>query len=545
MNTAYRKWAICFVVVVCGLILTHSNKASAAIASSQAEISAATGKFVDRSTIILTIAGKDYTFKDSNIGDTTNVYTTSGTCLGDAIFFPDGHTIPVSGSNATASLNLDFVKLSTTNCVSTAPPSINVTIEASQANATFVWVDAGTIHSVFSGGFGNGNYIQATQPPGVSPNLFIGSETKCADLLVLQPNGTVHFYQLENNNNAGNDTFAFVNAADAAIMAPWFPPECEVLSTFNDSRSGFPLDAGGKITSPNWFVGQAANITKPPGTGTVGGGGTVNGPVEDSCANAKGTDGFGLRWAFCPLLDLLDGVISWLDDSIQGLLIVKDPSNAANFGGSSALHEAWGQIRNIALIILIPIMLFMVIGTALNVSFLDAYTVRRAMPRFLIAILFISVSWYITAFLINLTNTIGTGILGLMTGPFGISPQTTLSELISTGGAQRAGSEVIGMAIFGGLVVAGIVSFGIIMSYALVAALVLGIGFILLIIRQLLILTLVLFAPLAILSWIFPNNDKLWKLWWGTFSKMLIMFPLIMILIGGGKIFAWVVAHTQ
>src|SRR5690606_1638413 len=48
----------------------------------------------------------------------------------------------------------------------------------------------------------------------------------------------------------------------------------------------------------------------------------------------------------------------------------------------------------------------------------------------------------------------------------------------------------------------------------------------------------VLLAPLAILSWIFPGNDGLWKLWWNTFSKLLMMFPLIMIILGAGRIAA-------
>ncbi len=187
-------------------------------------------------------------------------------------------------------------------------------------------------------------------------------------------------------------------------------------------------------------------------------------------------------------------------------------------------------------------MLVMVIGTAMGVSFLDAYTVRRAMPRFLVAIFFISTSWYFTSFLINLTNTVGTGILGLMTQPFG-GPSNTLSDLLTPTGAGT--SFWGGLAIFGGVILAGVATLGIVLSYALVGAAVLFIGWLLLVLRQLLILALVLFAPLAILSWVFPNNDALWKLWWGTFSKLLLMFPLIMALMGAGKIFAYVVAAAR
>src|SRR5690606_17646951 len=64
------------------------------------------------------------------------------------------------------------------------------------------------------------------------------------------------------------------------------------------------------------------------------------------------------------------------------------------------------------------------------------------------------------------------------------------------------------------------------------------IAFLVLLARQLFIIALVLVAPLAILAWIFPGNDKIWKSWWSIFSKLLMMFPLIMLLLAVGKVFA-------
>ena len=88
-----------------------------------------------------------------------------------------------------------------------------------------------------------------------------------------------------------------------------------------------------------------------------------------------------------------------------------------------------------------------------------------------------------------------------------------------------AGTLVAGGALFA----TGMISIGIIMSTFATAALILGAIFLLLVFRQMLVIGLVLVAPLAILSWIFPGNDKLWKLWWGSFSKLLLIFPLIML----------------
>jgi hypothetical protein len=299
------------------------------------------------------------------------------------------------------------------------------------------------------------------------------------------------------------------------------------------------IDCGWIRKNHDWLL---ANITSPdalpppvPQQDTPGGGGDAN---AGSCESSGGA----LSWVICPVIEILDSATSWLDGQIQALLVTPDPTKASN-GSSNPLQNAWARLRNIALVILVPIMLVMVISTALGFSFVDAYTLRKAMPRFLIAILFISLSWYITAFLVTISNEVGRGVLGIMTQPFG-GANTSLPELI-TMGKGAAVSGAVGAGIFAAIVVQGPAIIGIILSFAFVAVIALLIGFLVLILRQMLILVLLLFAPLAILAWIFPGNDKLWKLWWGTFSKLLLMFPLIMALIAAGKIFALIIGQAD
>jgi hypothetical protein len=82
------------------------------------------------------------------------------------------------------------------------------------------------------------------------------------------------------------------------------------------------------------------------------------------------------------------------------------------------------------------------------------------------------------------------------------------------------------------------------MSTLFSAALVLLFVFFVLVARQMFIILFLLAAPLAILGWIFPGNDKLWKLWWSSFSKLLMMFPLVMAIIALGRVFATVVGDA-
>lgn len=246
------------------------------------------------------------------------------------------------------------------------------------------------------------------------------------------------------------------------------------------------------------------------------------------------SEGGVLSWFLCPVLKLLDMGIDFLSDGIENMLFV-DESKYNNDG----LVRTWRVMRNIALLILIPMMLMMVIGTALEFGPFDAYTVKKALPRMVLAVMFITLSLPIAQFFVNLSNIVGSGMEGLITTAAG-SPQS-LSELYSGAGGLLFTSAAAGAA--GGIIFVGEVGASLAMlgSLALTAFLALLIGYLVLVIRELLILVLILVAPLAILVWIFPANDRMWKIWKTTFTALLMMYPLIAILFASGKVFAGII----
>lgn len=246
--------------------------------------------------------------------------------------------------------------------------------------------------------------------------------------------------------------------------------------------------------------------------------------TEQNCENIG-----GLGWIMCPLLFAADSGLNWLDTQIQRLLEIDETAYT-----SSGIQQTWKNIRNIAFLVLLPITLVMVIGTAFGLNAVNAYTVKRAMPRLVIATIFISLSYTICTFLIGFFNALGAGALGLITAPFGNEVDklslTTLfggeGEIVQTFLAQGALSL--------GMVIAIWLYWAPLLLLAATALLIL-------LLRQMFIVALLLVAPLAILAWIFPGNDKLWKLWTNSFSKLLMMFPLIMVIIGIGRIFAYII----
>jgi len=272
--------------------------------------------------------------------------------------------------------------------------------------------------------------------------------------------------------------------------------------------------------------------------GAAGGGSNTPTAVADSCESQSEA----LGWIMCPVIKLLDEAATWLDGQVQQLLTTPDPTSLGGAGGNG-LEQGWSRVRNITLILVIPVMLVMIISTALGFSFVDAYTIKRAMPRLLIAIIAISLSFYLMSFLVEVTNSIGQGLLGLLTTPFWGSTNVSLATLIPA--STSAALTVTGLGVFAALVASGVVSFMIILSFAFVTVIALLVGFVILTLRQLLILALIVVAPIAILLWVFPGTERGWKLWWTNYSKLLLMFPLIMLMIAMGRDFAWIIAHSS
>lgn len=364
-------------------------------------------------------------------------------------------------------------------------------------------------------------------------------------------------------DGSGNREVQWVNG-DGTVAARKFFQRDTGSSGFN---VGFGMDEDGGddgsmqcdtiLNQLNKYAGAAgsAQAAYATATGDTSLSTTSNTEPDNDCESNGGP----LGWIMCPVAAALDSITGFLDDQIEDKLQLRDQYFRDESG--DRLKAAWTQIRNIAYVVLLPIMLVMVIGTALGFEIFSAYTVKKALPRMIIAIIFITLSWYICLFIVEFVNALGAGIKGLVIYPFRevevngeiMRPQPSLREAlnqarVTVDGGSSVGStaSAVGLGIAGaGAVYAGfatgVLGISVIMSTLFTAALILGAIFLLLIARQMILIALFLLAPLAILAWIFPGNDKLWKLWWSAFTKLLLLFPVIMLSIAVGQIFALIV----
>ena len=83
-----------------------------------------------------------------------------------------------------------------------------------------------------------------------------------------------------------------------------------------------------------------------------------------------------------------------------------------------AYYKAWNSFRVLGIAIIVIAGLIMVISTALGFEFFDAYTIKKVLPRILVAIIGISLSWWLLEWLAELTNDLGVGVRSLIYFPF-------------------------------------------------------------------------------------------------------------------------------
>ncbi|MEO8105474.1 MAG: hypothetical protein ABI602_04025 [Candidatus Saccharibacteria bacterium] len=296
-------------------------------------------------------------------------------------------------------------------------------------------------------------------------------------------------------------------------------------------------DMAKAVTNPanlNAFITYIKAGGAAPQSGTGGSGAAGNDNLDVNCGSKVAVILNPLNWLMCPIIESLTGVARGLDSGINSMMTI-DVSKTFAKTPKVGNYGAWQQMRIYAIIFLVIATLAIVISQALGFELLDAYTVRKVLPRLLVAAVAISISWELMTFFVGLTNDLGNGIRAIIYAPF-----TSLlkGNTVNLGGGGMFIADLIGAGAIAALGVMGLLSF------VATAALAVAVAFLVLVLRQLLITVLIIVAPVAIVCYILPNTQKIWSLWWDSFSKGLMMFPIIAAFIAVGRVGAATASQT-
>ncbi|HUD11342.1 MAG TPA: hypothetical protein VMS08_02950 [Candidatus Saccharimonadia bacterium] len=280
-----------------------------------------------------------------------------------------------------------------------------------------------------------------------------------------------------------------------------------------------PVGGGGNgTTSQITVIAKKSDATPPVSTGPAT---TATNP-NDNCS------GGSLGWVICPVINTLVTVVDWIMlNVVQPLL--KEPPFDKSSPQIQPVYQIWSAFRNVSSIFFILVFFLIIFGTAIG---FDNYTIKKVLPRLVAGSILIPFSWYLCAIGIDIGNILGQGIIALCQGgnpPLIPVPQidftNSLFSVFYASGAVLLASIAISAFSLGLL----ITIFIAVMS-----------TFVTLVLRKILIILMVVLSPFALLAWILPNTEKLFKLWWSNFSRLILMYPLIMLLFEAGRLFATV-----
>ena len=265
--------------------------------------------------------------------------------------------------------------------------------------------------------------------------------------------------------------------------------------------------------------GQSAKIEAP-----------AEGDGEEE-KNSCGIDGIG--WLVCPVMNFVASLNDAAYSAISGFLDIK-PAILGDNSNTSGAKQGWNFFRNIANAIFAVIFLWIIFSQISNVG-VSNYGIKKILPRLIIGALLVNLSYYICQIFVDLSNILG----------------HTLKDALESGAGEiGANSEATGT---GSNLITGILG---LTGASLFIALAVGLPtlaagflaimtvFIILIVRQAGIILLVAISPVAFAAWLLPNTEDLFKKWMKMFRGLLLVFPIISLLYGAGKLAGAVLASS-
>lgn len=254
----------------------------------------------------------------------------------------------------------------------------------------------------------------------------------------------------------------------------------------------------------------------------VGGGSTV--PVT-TCAYED------LGWIICPVLTATakagDFAFSFMTQSFSQIEV-------GLIDGSSGAQRAGATIRNIANVLFAMAFLFIVYSLVSGRG-LGNYNLKRLVPRFIVAVIFVQMSYFICQIMIDISNILGVGIQQILVG--GVAERIGPSAMPLP---DELGQDSMALASITNGVVSQIdIAWPLLAplaSIVVAAAVICSVLIVVLIIRKVAVVALMMIAPLAFVAYLLPNTSEYFSRWLKMFVYTLLLFPVISLLIGAGQI---------
>ena len=239
----------------------------------------------------------------------------------------------------------------------------------------------------------------------------------------------------------------------------------------------------------------------------------------------------GLGWILCPIIttaaSIADNAFTMLADNFL-------KTSPSIFGEATATYKVWSSIRTLANIIFVIVFLIIIFSQLTGIG-IDNYGIKKMLPKIIIAVILVNLSYFICQIAVDLSNILGYSIQSFLATPSFTAGLATAKGWWSGGTDhwQNLAGGILGVTAIAGIAWASLAT----LIPALFAAIIALIMILLILIgRQAVIILLVVISPLAFVAYLLPNTEDLFKKWRKTLTSMLLLFPIIALVFGMSKL---------
>lgn len=242
-----------------------------------------------------------------------------------------------------------------------------------------------------------------------------------------------------------------------------------------------------------------------------------------------------LGWIICPSMSLAGLMADAGYNSVSMFLDISPDIFKDNpeLGGAK---QAWNFFRDIANVVFVLLFLWVIFSQISNVG-VSNYGIKKILPKLILGAILINLSFYICQLTVDLSNILGYALKGVLevaslkAEPSKIGAVDTFVALFTRGIA------LVGTALFAFLTVSIPMIIWVLVSLA--------VAFLILVLRQAAVILLIAISPIAFAAWLLPNTESLFKKWVSAFKGLLVVFPVVSLMYGSGKLAGAVLSHSS
>lgn len=261
-------------------------------------------------------------------------------------------------------------------------------------------------------------------------------------------------------------------------------------------------------------------------------------PVEQGGDGASTCMIDGVGWIVCPVMTFMGGV----GDAAYGLVSNFLDVNSKIMDTSSGTFTAWQAFRDIANAAFVLVFLVVIYSQITNAG-IGSYGIKKMLPRLVIGAILVNASFFICQIMVDVTQILGASLSEFLKNIPAGAGSGAATELswgdIIPGVLTGVG---LGLAAVGGVAILALsISAPVLIAYLLAILMTV----IILIARQAAIVILVVLAPLAFVAYLLPNTEQLFKKWLKMFWSLLLVYPVVALLYGGGALAARIIHNAS